>query len=285
MTQPQPGWYPDPADPDRQRYWAGDAWTAETRASESAIPVDPFAAYAGRAVTPVQPAYTRPNTQAVQPLALQTAGPTTADGVPLAGWWWRVLAAILDSMILGVVGMAFMPIYGSKMATGLTAWYNDFFSGIQSNSTTIPNIYDPSYGIASAMITSSIISLALACAYAFFMLTFNGATLGQMACGLRVVPVDKGKAPRRLPVYSVVMRILFYTAIVSAISIVNLLLMANNPAPISVNNPSATSMGGLSALMWIASMYQLLNVLWAAWDPKRQCLHDKIARTQMVRTR
>lgn len=30
-AQPPVGWYPDPAQPGRQRLWAGDRWTAETR--------------------------------------------------------------------------------------------------------------------------------------------------------------------------------------------------------------------------------------------------------------
>jgi len=285
MTQPQPGWYPDPADPDRQRYWAGDAWTAETRTSETAMPVDPFAAYAGRTVSPVQPAYTSPYPQSGQAVAMPGAVPTTADGVPLAGWWWRVLAAILDSLIISAVSMAFMPIYWTKMVNGFTAFFNDVTNAVNNNSATLPNPYDPTYGFISVTITRSIIALIITCVYVFFMLTFNSATLGQMACGLRVVPVDKGKAPRRLPIYSVVMRILFYTAIVSAISIVNLIITVNNPASISLNNPTAAGYGGLSALTTLAGIYQIMNVLWAAWDRKRQCLHDKIAHTQVVRTR
>ena len=41
---------------------------------------------------------------------------TTADGVPLAGWWWRVLAAVIDNVLLSTVvtivgGPVWLPIY------------------------------------------------------------------------------------------------------------------------------------------------------------------------------
>ena len=40
------------------------------------------------------------------------AGPTTPDGEPLAGWWWRVLAFVIDSFIVSVVtGFASIPGY------------------------------------------------------------------------------------------------------------------------------------------------------------------------------
>jgi len=32
-------------------------------------------------------------------------------------------------------------------------------------------------------------------------------------------------------------------------------------------------------------IYPLLDPAWCLWDPQRQCLHDKIARTVVVKTR
>ena len=41
---------------------------------------------------------------------------TTADGVPLAGWWWRVLAALIDVLLTSiVVSMLTFPIYRSMV--------------------------------------------------------------------------------------------------------------------------------------------------------------------------
>jgi uncharacterized RDD family membrane protein YckC len=36
---------------------------------------------------------------------------------------------------------------------------------------------------------------------------------------------------------------------------------------------------------FFGSIYSLLNSLWPAWDPRRQALHDKAARTNVVRVR
>jgi uncharacterized RDD family membrane protein YckC len=35
----------------------------------------------------------------------------------------------------------------------------------------------------------------------------------------------------------------------------------------------------------IFGLYPLLDKLWPLWDEKRQALHDKVARTNVVRTR
>ena len=72
---------------------------------------------------PPQPRYTQP----YPPAPYQTgypAGPmagggqaaTTADGVPLSGWWWRVLAALLDGLFTGfLVSALTFPIYRSML--------------------------------------------------------------------------------------------------------------------------------------------------------------------------
>src|SRR5688500_7784117 len=72
MSQAPPGWYPDPGAPPGVtpllRWWDGGRWTEHLQ-------------------HPPQPA-SRP-------------GPTTEDGQPLAGWWWRVLAWVIDSAVTG----------------------------------------------------------------------------------------------------------------------------------------------------------------------------------------
>jgi uncharacterized RDD family membrane protein YckC len=34
----------------------------------------------------------------------------------------------------------------------------------------------------------------------------------------------------------------------------------------------------------LGGLFGLLNELWVLWDPRRQCLHDKVARTIVIRT-
>jgi len=303
---PLAGWYPDPADAARQRYWAGDAWTTETRLTAtgpaSAAPVaasDPYAAYASSqgvtpaGVPPVAPAYPSVPAYPLGPppaypgVAYPSAvGPRTADGVPLAGWWWRVLASIIDSLAVSIVAFAFIPLYAPRLFSGYMQWFNDLMNSALSNPNSInpdiPSFMDPKYGIASSIIAIQVVVLVVTILYVFLMLHFLGATLGQLACGLRVVPVDKGLAPRGLPVYSIVMRIVLYGMITPLASIISMMWLTSNPT--SITN-SMASLGGMSWLSDMASLFALLNVLWALWDPKRQCLHDKVARTQVIRTR
>jgi uncharacterized RDD family membrane protein YckC len=207
-----------------------------------------------------------------------TLVPSTADGVPLSGWWWRVLASIIDSVAIAIVVYGLLPVYAPGLITGVTQWFNDVMS---SNSGSVPSIYDAVYGVVSGMARVSAAELVVATVYVFIMLRFLGATLGQMACGLRVVPVDKGRAPRGLPVVSVVLRILFYQLITSVISLISLIVMINQSPAMN----SLASSGIMGPLSEIASIYTVVNVLWALWDKKRQCLHDKIARTQVIRAR
>jgi uncharacterized RDD family membrane protein YckC len=42
---------------------------------------------------------------------------------------------------------------------------------------------------------------------------------------------------------------------------------------------------GILSAVCVGALFWLLNVLWCTWDqPYRQCLHDKAAKTVVVRT-
>ena len=71
---PPAGWYPDPQDADRQRYWDGNAWTEHT--------ADASPQAAGAAAT----------------TSTSSSGPDT--------WTWQsILATIFCCNVLGVVGV------------------------------------------------------------------------------------------------------------------------------------------------------------------------------------
>ena len=96
-----------------------------------------------------------------------------------------------------------------------------------------------------------VVTLALGLAYNLPFLRVRGATLGMLACGLRVVPLDEGRSAARLSWSSVVVRSLLWVL------------------------PWTLSLGILS----------VVDALLPLWHPKRQTLHDLAARTQVVRLR
>ena len=172
----------------------------------------------------------------------------TAEGVPLAGWWQRAWATIIDSLILGLatVGAA-LPFIDAR-ATGMQAWVEDVVRAAQSGGIP-PEYTDPQYGLAGPIMTIYLVSLIVSIIYSTGMLMWKGGTLGQMALGLRVVPVNTGAQQHGLRLgMSLIRSIAFY---------------------------------GLSAITIIG----LINVLVPLGNRKRQALHDMIAKTQVVKIR
>ena len=83
-------------------------------------------------------------------------------------------------------------------------------------------------------------------------LRWRGATPGKMAVGLRVVPVDEGRSTAKLTWSAVTIRALFWTV--------------PNLWPMLI-------------------VVRVIDVLMPLWNPKRQALHDLVAKTQVVKIR
>jgi uncharacterized RDD family membrane protein YckC len=96
------------------------------------------------------------------------------------------------------------------------------------------------------------IGLLVEATYLIAFLRWKSATPGKLAVGLRVVPVDQGRTPDRLPWNSIIPRVMVWV------------------------------LGGTTAVLWLL---RLLDVLFPLWQPKRQALHDLAARTQVVKIR
>lgn len=244
------GWYPDPLDVGRERYWDGWQWSRNTRESEGA------------------PAYRQPHVApATQrgPYAAGTAGPyvagpgpaasrqasVTADGVPLAGWWWRALAGLIDAALVGALTLLLTLPFYRPLLVAFGAWWNQAFALAQNGGQPPPT---PNF---AAMITGTdqllvvLVTFAAGMAYHLPLLRARGATLGLLACGLRVVPVDEGRSTARLTWSCVLVRALLWVL------------------------PGALSLRILT----------VADVLLPLWHPRRQTLHDLAARTQVVRAR
>ncbi len=282
---PPMGWYPDPAGSSQERYWDGAQWTQNLRPSEpqpgltqqqdwrsngAQYPLGAQDSYAtdgrgpvyggnpyGAAPGGVVPYGAAPYGGAGHGAApyggyasaIAPVGPTTADGVPLAGWWWRVLASIIDSFALSLVSQMLQAPFMAKITYGMTLWIEDMMRMAESGSPEILWPFDPRYGITGPLILMVVAIQLVTFLYGFLMLRYKGATLGHLACGLRVVPTDQGRAPEGLSWGQAGLRHAMYM------------------------------------LIGFVPLINIVNYLMAAFTDKRQTWHDMIAKTQVVKIR
>ena len=230
MTQVPAGWYPDPTAPQtdgygRVRYWDGAAWTENVHMPAPAA----VATYPAYAASPV---------------------PATPDGVPLAGWWSRVGAQVIDSLI---VAPFFLLILAGQWPL-IRSWFDEVQAAAETGSTVPdpPNFFDPTTVAGLAMLLGPVL---ITFVYSVIFLVWKQATPGQMALGLRVRLRDNPA----LPASAVLARVGFVTG---------LSLLAAVPF-----------------IGFAFTLVSLLNYLWPLWDPKRQALHDKVAGTNVVKVR
>lgn len=234
MTQIPAGWYPDPGTPDgsQQRYWEGSRWTEHT------APVAPTAHQ-----TAYPAAYAQPTGRATH----------TPDGAPLAGWWQRVLASVIDGVVLAPI----VAVLAWPWVSDVIQAYGDYFDDVQraaDNGTAQPSAFDLSNQLAGPFAAIGLVGLVVNLVWTFGWLRWRSATPGKLVVGLRVRrrlepgPLGWGTIGKRwLVQYGV-----------GAIGLIPFI-------------------GG------IASMFSLLDGLWPLWDAKRQALHDKWADTNVVR--
>ena len=234
MSDAPAGWYPDPTPTSALptlRYWDGAAWTEH--------------------VAPAQQA----------PYAAQPAGPTTPDGVPLAGWGIRLAAYLIDFVPIWLVSMVFSIPAQVEMQDDMrrlndelarTGDFAAFWSGWLDQMRDSMTLQWPLTLLASA--------------YFIGMWRWKGATLGKLALGLRLRRRDE---PGRLPWRAVLLRFVAFNGV--GLLPVAALLTGSWP---------------LIIVLWLAmTVYLFLDLLWPLWDRKRQALHDKVAGTNVVKIR
>ena len=287
MTQPS-GWYDDPQDPSQLRYWDGVIWSSHVTPKVSptvaqsniGMPygVTPSAsrpqapgsrgaqgppapqrgyddpAQQGQGQNGGQwPPYGQPPRQlpAQQPGWESHPAATTADGVVLSGWWKRVLAQVIDNIIVWVVALplTFAPM--KRAADVFVNYFQKVVDAAQAGSSTLPS--QPTIELAGPLLQVSLTVLVVSLVYEIGLLTRTGATIGKKLAGISVRLRERPGPP---PLAAVLRR----TAVKKAGSLV----------------------GSVPVVGFFGPLFSLVDVLWPLWDHKRQAIHDKAGATNVV---
>jgi uncharacterized RDD family membrane protein YckC len=236
----QPGWHPDPApqygQPPQLRYWDGTRWTEHTAPAQAPAATNQYAA---------PQVYGGPGLLA-----------TTPDGVPLAGWWQRAGALVLDAILLGIVGAIVSLPWVRDVWHVYSNWFDDVLRASEDGNSASVDTAQLQRDLFKPLAIIGAINLALGFVYHVGFLMWKQATPGKLLIGLRV---RLRETPGPMPIGTVLLRWVgqFGIGLVGLVPFV-------------------------SGISWI---YSLLDYLWPLWDDKKQAIHDKIAKTNVVRTR
>jgi len=274
MTQPS-GWYDDPQDPTQLRYWDGVIWSGHVTPKVSPTVQDsnigmpygvaPAAARPqapgsrGAQGAPMSPGGYGPaqKEQQVGPmpaygqqLGWQSSPATTPDGVVLSGWWKRVLARIIDNIIISIVAvpLTFAPM--TRVASIFQDFLKEVMAAAEAGSSTMPT--QPTE-LNGPLMQISLTILAVYLVYEIAFITRTGATIGKRVVGISVRLRDKPGPP---PLVAVLKR----TAVKEGGNLV----------------------GSVPVLGSFGSLFGLIDVLWPLWDDKKQAIHDKVGATNVV---
>lgn len=190
---PPAGWYPDPAGSGGQRYWDGGSWSQVTRAANDMS--SGYAPQQGQAASqsPYGQVQTPQNVGPGQsPWGQTPSGQGMARQPVLAGFWWRVLAFILDGLILILPLSLVQTLVAGDAANVLGFWFTDVL--LASSEGGVPPPLPE--GVLGGLVLSSLASMVVYIAYRTILVTLQGGTVGQLITGLRVVPDGAPMATR-----------------------------------------------------------------------------------------
>jgi uncharacterized RDD family membrane protein YckC len=181
---------------------------------------------------------------------------TTPDGAPLAGWWHRVGAYLIDAVILGIIaGIIAVP-----WAREVFDVYRDYFEQAMDDAAagrqSTVSAFDLQDKIYKPLAIITAITLVVGFVYNVGFLMWKQATPGKLVTGLRV---RRREVAGPMPFSTVALRWLGQFGV----GIFGLIPFVGN----------------------IFGFYGLLDVLWPLWDGNKQAIHDKIAKTNVVRAR
>ena len=247
--------------PGFERWWDGGTWSHVTRPAPGAVQPQAYQQPYQQQPYQQQP-YQQPRLD--QPLpagssystgprysAAHFARPTTPDGAVLGSRWARLGASLLDGLIVGPLAWLLV-IPQLNTVTSIYRTYVEAVMKSASDGSRPPNSATllSDSGFLRAIVVIAVVSAIVRIVYATVLVALRGATLGKMIVGLRVRPVANDG------------RVGWGTSLLRAVAAV---------------------VPGLIPL--VNYVFPALDSAWCLWDPQRQCLHDKIARTVVVNRR
>src|SRR3954451_4022943 len=109
---------------------------------------------------------------------------TTPDGQLLSGWWRRVFARIIDSIIVGIIGLPLTGYFYYKYSQVLWDYFKTTMDAAEAGTPTTTTSLPPE--VYKWMIPAVLIGLVMSFVYEYLFLTKKGATPGKMVLGIAV---------------------------------------------------------------------------------------------------
>ena len=179
----------------------------------------------------------------------------TPDGEPLAGWWKRAAARIIDWIIVWVVSLPLTGYFLYRAFAELWPAVQDYANQLEAgNSSAAAPTATPE--MVKWLVGYSVLFTLVAIVYEVFFTTRSGATPGKKALGLRVRLRDQ---PGPLPVNAALRRTVI---------------------PIGGNLFSSVPL-----LSQLVGLLQVGDVLLPLANERKQAIHDLMAKTNVVDTR
>ena len=200
-----------------------------------------------------QPGYPQPYGSPYQPYpgtGYQSGYPYGPGKDPtLAEWWQRLLGRLIDWIIVGVISS---PLWIPAFTTYISKLrsINNQYGGNLNSPAAQTAITHAGGHLFGRLFLAGLAAAVLMFAYDWVQHGLWGRTIGKRALGTKVVSAsDRSKVSGGA---------------------------AGGRAAVFALPPVVPLVGGLFAL---------LNELWLTWDRQRQCLHDKAAKTVVIKAR